>query len=158
MKKSELRKIIKEEISKLFEQEISQEAKDEVTALLKSFNGKEIPDKEIHAIADKYKISPHDLESWIYSLASKYISECMLKEDEITGGKGDKTNPEDVDKNELAIGIEVEKEHTNDKKIAQSIALDHLTEKPKYYSLLIKAGIVDEKSALELAKKLGVGK
>ena len=159
MKKSELRQIIKEEINKLFEQEVSQEVKDEVIELLKSFNGKKVPDEKIHAIAEKHGISPHDLEDWIYSLASQHVSECLLKkEDKIAGGKGDKKSPEDVDKNELAVGIEVEMEHTSDKETAKEIALDHLTEKPKYYSLLIKAGIVDEKSALELAKKLGVGK
>lgn len=60
------------------------------------------------------------------------------------GGKGDLTNPGDVDPTQLSIGIQVEMEHTNDPKIAQEIALDHLTEDPEYYTKLIKAGLADE--------------
>ena len=40
----------------------------------------------------------------------------------------------DVDEDELAMGIEVEKEHTNDLKMRKKIALDHLAEDPKYYT------------------------
>jgi hypothetical protein len=43
-----------------------------------------------------------------------------------------------VDPKELKIGIEVEKEHTDDLEIAKSIALDHLAEIDDYYSRLIK--------------------
>ena len=32
-------------------------------------------------------------------------------------------------------------EHTNNKKTATEIAMDHLTENPKYYTALGKAGI-----------------
>jgi hypothetical protein len=46
-----------------------------------------------------------------------------------------------VDRNELQKGIKVEKEHTTDEKIAAKIALDHLSEDPKYYTKLIKAGL-----------------
>jgi len=67
MKKSELINIIKEEVS-------MQQAQDDTISLLKSYNGQEVPDDKIHAIADKHKISPHDLESFIYSLASKYVN------------------------------------------------------------------------------------
>lgn len=49
---------------------------------------------------------------------------------------------------ELKSGIEVEQEHTTDKKIARKIALAHLAERPDYYTMLIKA----EKSPI---KKLG---
>lgn len=37
---------------------------------------------------------------------------------------------------ELKIGLEVEGEHTSDKKAAMEIALDHLKEDPKYYTKL----------------------
>jgi hypothetical protein len=60
------------------------------------------------------------------------------------GGKGDLTRPDQVDPTQLSIGIQVEMEHTNDPKIAQEIALDHLTEDPEYYTKLIKAGLADE--------------
>jgi hypothetical protein len=47
-------------------------------------------------------------------------------------------NIKDVDKEELKKGIKIEKEHTTDIKTATRIALDHLSEDPKYYSKLAK--------------------
>jgi hypothetical protein len=41
-----------------------------------------------------------------------------------------------ADPKELAMGIEVEKEHVSDTKITEKIALDHLKEDPQYYSHL----------------------
>ena len=52
------------------------------------------------------------------------------------GGIGDNTRPEDVDPEELEMGIDVEHEHTTDDDIAEEIALDHLTEDPEYYTHL----------------------
>jgi hypothetical protein len=69
----------------------------------------------------------------------------------IEGGKGAKANYDDFESDELAVGIEVEMEHT----LSRDIASDHLTENPKYYSNLIKKGIVDEPSALRIAKDFG---
>lgn len=56
--------------------------------------------------------------------------------DQLPGGKGDKTKPEDVDRKQLSMGIEHELEHTNEKEIAREIAIDHLTEDPGYYTKL----------------------
>jgi len=42
---------------------------------------------------------------------------------------------------ELMDGIDIEMEHTPDKKEAKQIAMDHLTEDPKYYTKLKKAGL-----------------
>lgn len=47
---------------------------------------------------------------------------------------------------QIKKGIEVEMEHTNDKKIALKIALDHLKEDPKYYDKLTAAGLEEELS------------
>lgn len=44
----------------------------------------------------------------------------------------------DVDSDELALGIQVEKEHTDSDEIAKKIALDHLAEFKNYYSELKK--------------------
>ncbi len=63
---------------------------------------------------------------------------------ELTGGVGDTTAPSNVDTKELAIGVQVEMEHTNDPKIATEIAMDHLTEDPEYYSKLVDAGLATE--------------
>ena len=62
----------------------------------------------------------------------------------LTGGIGDITAPSNVNTKELSIGVQVEMEHTNDEKIATEIAIDHLTEDPKYYSKLVDAGLAKE--------------
>ena len=62
----------------------------------------------------------------------------------LPGGVGDNTHTDQVDPNQLSIGIQVEMEHTNDPDIAQEIAMDHLTEDPQYYTKLVKAGLASE--------------
>lgn len=42
------------------------------------------------------------------------------------------------DQRQLDLGIDVEKEHTDDPYIAKKIAKDHLDEIPDYYDRLIK--------------------
>ena len=49
--------------------------------------------------------------------------------------------PKNVNPDELRKGIEVEKEHTDNPKIALKIALDHLKEDPKYYTKLATLGL-----------------
>lgn len=44
----------------------------------------------------------------------------------------------DVDPDELTMGIKVEMEHTTDPGISKRIALDHLAECPRYYTMLAK--------------------
>jgi hypothetical protein len=60
------------------------------------------------------------------------------EEDLIPGGLADDADPEDFDQEQLKAGIKVEMEHTDDPKIAQEIAMDHLTEDPEYYVKLDK--------------------
>jgi hypothetical protein len=62
----------------------------------------------------------------------------------LPGGVGDNTPTNQVDPNQLSIGVQVEMEHTNDHEIAQEIAMDHLIEDPQYYTKLIKAGLASE--------------
>lgn len=52
---------------------------------------------------------------------------------------------------QLAMGVEVEKEHTDDPEIAKKIAMDHLAEDPQYYTKLKKmeAGACDEQKLEE---------
>lgn len=76
--------------------------------------------------------------------------------DYIRGGKGDSVKDfSKFDQEELAVGVEVEFEHTQDKNIAKEIASDHLTENPKYYSELLKDKLADEPNAIKLAKSFG---
>lgn len=75
-------------------------------------------------------------------------------ENKVPGGKGDNIDVTTLYKDELAVGIEVEMEHTSDKEVAMEIAMDHLEEVPDYYSRLIKSGLVDEEPALKKYKEL----
>lgn len=56
--------------------------------------------------------------------------------DKIPGGLGDKKKPSDFDQKQLAKGMKVEMEHTDDEDLAREIAMDHLTEDPHYYTKL----------------------
>jgi len=52
---------------------------------------------------------------------------------------------QDVDPVQLAIGIEIEMEHTDRRDVATQIALDHLAEYPDYYSaLLVMESVLEE--------------
>lgn len=82
--------------------------------------------------------------------AEKITTESVSKFPKITnqlkGGKGDKLTAKDVNQNQLKKGIKIEMEHTNDREKAEEIALDHLSENPKYYTDLEK---------LEAKEKIG---
>lgn len=54
--------------------------------------------------------------------------------DSIPGGIADDMSPEDFDPESLEKGIKEEmSEHTNDRSVAQEIAMDHLTLEPGHY-------------------------
>lgn len=96
------------------------------------------PDSKFHNFAEKLGGEPDELEAVAYSLLSDFFANGRFNE------KGqDKT----FDEKELAIGIDIEKEHTISKMMAERIAKDHLTEIPDYYTRLKKmeaeAGIKD---------------
>lgn len=50
------------------------------------------------------------------------------------GGKGDGKSPLEFEPDQILMGLEVEKEHTDNPMIAIEIVLDHLSEDPKYYT------------------------
>jgi hypothetical protein len=80
----------------------------------------------------------------------------LFKDEEsniLPGGKGDNLSEDDADKNELAMGLKVEMEHTTSKKIAKEIALDHLSEDPKYYT---KLKSIHKENPRTIAKKKNV--
>ena len=56
--------------------------------------------------------------------------------DRIPGGLADKKKPSDFDPKQLAKGIKVEMEHTDDPGMAREIAMDHLAEDDSYYDKL----------------------
>jgi hypothetical protein len=81
-------------------------------------------------------------------LAALHINanESISESDEIKGGKSDKMSVNDIAKkfnvsvekieSQIQKGIGFEKEHTNDKKLAREIAMDHISEIPDYYDRL----------------------
>jgi len=58
------------------------------------------------------------------------------RKDQLPGGLADKSKPSDFDSKQLAMGVEVEMEHTDDPDVALEIAMDHLKEDPRYYTKL----------------------
>lgn len=67
-------------------------------------------------------------------------------------------DPSEVDSKELQMGIEVEMEHTDSKKEAKVIALQHLAEDPKYYTKLKSLNLEDIHEPVKpgiLKKRLG---
>lgn len=85
------------------------------------------------------KIKAYLLISTFSFICYKAISyEEKIPRNKLKGGKGDKLSSHDVNAKELAMGIKVEMEHTDDKRVAKEIALDHLAEDKKYYSKLKK--------------------
>lgn len=100
------------------------------------------PDDEVHEWAERNGYEVDDIEEEIYKFATLYI-------DFLTGGKFNESDlgEEDVDPEELRMGIEVEMEHTLDRNTAKRIALDHLLEIPDYYTRLKKMETASKKDS-----------
>lgn len=64
-----------------------------------------------------------------------------LFSDLIPGGRGDDLPDYFFDPEQLRMGLEVEREHTTDPRLAREIAKDHLTEAKDYYTRLLAAGL-----------------
>ena len=56
--------------------------------------------------------------------------------DRLSGGLAGKKKPSDFDQYQLDKGTKIEFEHTNDRKKAREIAMNHLTEDSEYYKKL----------------------
>jgi hypothetical protein len=116
--------------------DLSEKDKERVIALLAEGKGKPIPDKKVHDLADELGMEAHDLESYIYSLASLWaINEQTTLN---PGGRAEEkgVTRDDFPKATIDKGIKVELEHTKDRGLAEKIVLDHLAESPKYYDAL----------------------
>jgi hypothetical protein len=72
----------------------------------------------------------------------------LYEAEKLKGGLADGKSLEDIAKHhnvpieeiqaEFTMGVKVETEHTDDKKVAREVCSDHLWEDPKYYSKLKK--------------------
>lgn len=105
-------------------------------------------------IAKEFGITKKDISYGTYTTtsATTKFKESLVKskklmvkfgkqKDVLHGGKGDYKPDSDFDPIELKKGVEHEFEHTGNKIMAKEIAKDHLSEDPKYYTNLKKAGI-----------------
>ena len=90
-------------------------------------------DESFHKWAEDQGYKVDETEAAAYELASLFAT-FVLK------GRANekKLKAEDVDKDELKMGIAVEHEHTNSDEVAERISLDHLAEIPDYYTRLKK--------------------
>ena len=116
------------------EQKLNQQS-----AVLKFFKENPYPDDEaVHNFAEQIGADVHRVETTIYGLLTDFAKGV---------GKHTETPDSKFDPKELAAGIKIEMEHTDNPAIAKSIAKDHLSEIPDYYTRLIKmekeAGIID---------------
>lgn len=119
-------------------------------------------DEKFHAFAEKFT-KPDKAEEAAYAL----LSECNKKKvkksfddqmvdfltkgkEIIIGGKADNKPDSKYSKKEIKMGLKVEKEHTNNPKIAKEITKDHLEEDPKYYDRL---KVMEDNSPTKKAKK-----
>ncbi len=93
------------------------------------------------------KLKPYGSFEELMQLLTKSGFTKMTSEDNIyrllvdlVGGVGRHTHISDKDynPNELQMGVEIEKEHTDNPNIAKEIAKDHLAECPDYYTRLKK--------------------
>lgn len=99
-------------------------------------------------VSDDTKLNPEGL----CPKCARSMPKWNESKDRLPGGRADKNKPEDFDKAQLEIGIEIEMEHTDDPAVAQEIAMDHLTEDPEYYTHLRKMEM-DAKNGKGFAKE-----
>ena len=86
-------------------------------------------DNDFHALADKLGVDPHELEEIAYELLGSLLKGV---------GKHKDVPVTKFDPEQIKMGLEVEKEHTDSEAIAQQVAKDHLAEIGDYYTRLKK--------------------
>jgi hypothetical protein len=75
-------------------------------------------------------------------------------QDKLHGGLGDELTPYDFTPEQMRRGIAVEMEHTDDKRVAAEITLDHMAEfGPAYYDELAKMESKLKREATDIEKK-----
>ena len=109
----------------IHEQEDIKELKMKIMEFFK--NNPTPDDSKIHAFSDQAGMNPHEFEEVIYNILGTFFGAGKAKN--FTGS---------YDPKQIAMGIEVEMEHTSCKLIAERIAKDHLAEFPDYYTRLDK--------------------
>jgi len=106
---------------------------EEIKAKLIDFliQNKNPDDDKFHKFAEELGVDVHELEAKAYGLATSFATFLNNGRAIEKGVTKDQVDPE-----ELRMGIAVEKEHTPDANVATRIAIDHLAEIKNYYTLL----------------------
>ena len=86
-----------------------------------------IDDAAFHAFAEENGFNVHEAEAIAYNLAQRFVA--FLR-----GGKSAGMDIGSVDPQQLEMGMQIEKEHTDCPCLQKKISLDHLSENPEYYS------------------------
>lgn len=99
-------------------------------SIINYFTNNKITKENIIQLSENLNISIDEINEYLYEVINDFLSAGKFKESNI--------KIEDIDPIQLRKGIVIEMEHTNNKYIARKIALDHLAENNKYYTLLEK--------------------
>ena len=121
----------------------------------------ELPEKDLNKLENliglmKIKCNDGDLTEERSSIGNEFHKAVQMsgvpdlkgivfsEEEELNGGKSDKMSPKDLAKkhnvdvddieNEIRVGTKIEMEHTDSKKMAKEIAMDHIAEFADYYT------------------------
>jgi hypothetical protein len=111
--------------------------------------------QHLPAIQEVKKIDPDAYASVVnvvgglIELGREVSNNTMKKSDIISGGLADDKVPSEFNSEALAIGTQIELEHTKDPSVAREIAMDHLAEDPDYYVNFNK-GMLEQSSKEEL--------
>lgn len=110
--------------------------------------------KQASSLSKLLKIQPISQSRFIFSdrLIKNHTPEDFNIEDNdeyITISLKEISDPSSIDPEQLKMGIEVEKEHTDDPVIARKIAIDHLKEDPKYYTKLATLKLEQQEDPLQ---------
>jgi hypothetical protein len=97
-------------------------------------------DDEFHRFVEGLGVSPDAAEPVVYQMAHALSK----KADLVPGGVGDGKKKKLFDPEEYAMGLKVEREHTDSGAVSGEITRDHLTDDKKYYSKLDDAGLAHE--------------
>ena len=101
--------------------------------LIKFLQARPRTDEEMHKKAEELGIPPDKLEAMVYRLAHCALTGKNLKGSEVLDSE--------FKAEDLAEGVRVEREHTDNPAVAKSIAKAHLLEDKDYYRKLKKAGL-----------------
>jgi hypothetical protein len=110
--------------------------------------------KEVYALND---ISQDSQEAGTLHSPKRYSGNGMENKivDKLHGGSADYVPKTRFNKKELSMGIEDEKEHTDDEEVASEIARDHLMDDPHYYSNMQKKIGKEQMLKIKINERIG---